>query len=128
MQQPDAEMTTAPLAQGALQQALDTLHEQGFVILPEVLPEAWVTATRAAFTAELQAGHGDRASQSGHGGFEPPLQAPFLDPRIIENTAVLQVLERALGERFFGCLPYGCLLYTSPSPRDGQISRMPSSA
>ena len=22
----------------------------------------------------------------------------------------------------------GCLLYTSPSPRDGQISRMPSSA
>ena len=23
---------------------------------------------------------------------------------------------------------YGCLLYTSPSPRDGQISRMPSSA
>ena len=25
-------------------------------------------------------------------------------------------------------LPKGCLLYTSPSPRDGQISRMPSSA
>ena len=24
--------------------------------------------------------------------------------------------------------PYGCLLYTSPSPRDGRISRMPSSA
>ena len=23
---------------------------------------------------------------------------------------------------------YACLLYTSPSPRDGQISRMPSSA
>ena len=32
------------------------------------------------------------------------------------------------------CLPemcitgYGCLLYTSPSPRDGLLSRMPSSA
>ena len=25
-------------------------------------------------------------------------------------------------------LPYGCLLYTSPSPRDGLLSRMPSSA
>ena len=24
--------------------------------------------------------------------------------------------------------PYGCLLYTSPSPRDGSLSRMPSSA
>ena len=23
---------------------------------------------------------------------------------------------------------YGCLLYTSPSPRDGLLSRMPSSA
>ena len=26
------------------------------------------------------------------------------------------------------CLLYGCLLYTSPSPRDGLLSRMPSSA
>ena len=69
MQQPDAEMTTAPLTEGALQQALDTLHEQGFVILPEVLPEAWVTATRAAFNAELQNGYRDLpTSQSGHGG------------------------------------------------------------
>ena len=25
-------------------------------------------------------------------------------------------------------LPGGCLLYTSPSPRDGLLSRMPSSA
>ena len=25
-------------------------------------------------------------------------------------------------------LPFGCLLYTSPSPRDRQKSRMPSSA
>ena len=25
-------------------------------------------------------------------------------------------------------LPWGCLLYTSPSPRDGLLSRMPSSA
>ena len=26
------------------------------------------------------------------------------------------------------CLIRGCLLYTSPSPRDGLLSRMPSSA
>ena len=25
-------------------------------------------------------------------------------------------------------IPYNCLLYTSPSPRDGLLSRMPSSA
>ena len=26
------------------------------------------------------------------------------------------------------CIENGCLLYTSPSPRDGLLSRMPSSA
>ena len=26
------------------------------------------------------------------------------------------------------CPPYTCLLYTSPSPRDNRVSRMPSSA
>ena len=30
------------------------------------------------------------------------------------------------GERI--ARPYSCLLYTSPSPRDGLLSRMPSSA
>ena len=30
-----------------------------------------------------------------------------------------------IGGGFGGC---GCLLYTSPSPRDGLLSRMPSSA
>ena len=29
---------------------------------------------------------------------------------------------------FFGAYPNICLLYTSPSPRDGLLSRMPSSA
>ena len=33
-----------------------------------------------------------------------------------------QTLHQATGEI------YGCLLYTSPSPRDGLLSRMPSSA
>ena len=31
------------------------------------------------------------------------------------------------GKRYLDCLS-ACLLYTSPSPRDGLLSRMPSSA
>ena len=31
-------------------------------------------------------------------------------------------------DRVSGSLPGGCLLYTSPSPRDATLSRMPSSA
>ena len=34
----------------------------------------------------------------------------------------------ALRDIDFGIFPYTCLLYTSPSPRDRQKSRMPSSA
>ena len=34
-----------------------------------------------------------------------------------------------IGEETFNSLPFlGCLLYTSPSPRDATLSRMPSSA
>ena len=32
------------------------------------------------------------------------------------------------GERLLDASRIGCLLYTSPSPRDGLLSRMPSSA
>ena len=31
-------------------------------------------------------------------------------------------------DRFTGKKPFVCLLYTSPSPRDRSLSRMPSSA
>ena len=34
----------------------------------------------------------------------------------------------ATGVSLFHMLTIGCLLYTSPSPRDGLLSRMPSSA
>ena len=43
----------------------------------------------------------------------------------------LKLVARALlpAEIVEGCtLHYDCLLYTSPSPRDGLLSRMPSSA
>ena len=34
----------------------------------------------------------------------------------------------SIGSAAFYSLPKDCLLYTSPSPRDGLLSRMPSSA
>ena len=34
----------------------------------------------------------------------------------------------ASSRSYMMALMYGCLLYTSPSPRDGLLSRMPSSA
>ena len=40
----------------------------------------------------------------------------------------LDAIEKALSEGDRGTLVNPCLLYTSPSPRDGLLSRMPSSA
>ena len=40
------------------------------------------------------------------------------------EKAIKQVLQTRFPEHGF----FGCLLYTSPSPRDGLLSRMPSSA
>ena len=38
------------------------------------------------------------------------------------------IYENALQDLRVGAHPYACLLYTSPSPRDATLSRMPSSA
>ena len=54
--------------------------------------------------------------------------------QIIERLNVadtrIQIMEKDLEENteFRIKWPRGCLLYTSPSPRDGLLSRMPSSA
>ena len=36
--------------------------------------------------------------------------------------------QREVGVSYFDAVSNACLLYTSPSPRDGLLSRMPSSA
>ena len=46
------------------------------------------------------------------------------DPRNIAKKAEEYLKSTGVGDTSF----WGCLLYTSPSPRDGLLSRMPSSA
>ena len=52
------------------------------------------------------------------------------DVEILSNSAKVDDSEELLNPQFFpiSASPYTCLLYTSPSPRDGLLSRMPSSA
>ena len=45
-----------------------------------------------------------------------------------QRTAELAGLHVNETSELFAEWDYGCLLYTSPSPRDGLLSRMPSSA
>ena len=44
-----------------------------------------------------------------------------------DHDGIDDALEQLLAERYAPVI-YICLLYTSPSPRDGLLSRMPSSA
>ena len=52
---------------------------------------------------------------------------PPENPSRLEKKAAEEV-EKQLKAIDFDKLTKGCLLYTSPSPRDGLLSRMPSSA
>ena len=59
---------------------------------------------------------------------EDLLQIDFAKLKEGHKESGLQISRRIRKEmdRLFG--PMACLLYTSPSPRDGLLSRMPSSA
>ena len=49
---------------------------------------------------------------------------PEIMPELIMKSGELGLLGLSISEEYGGI----CLLYTSPSPRDGLLSRMPSSA
>ena len=47
---------------------------------------------------------------------------------VLETSEIPKTMPADTGDDDEGCLSVPCLLYTSPSPRDGLLSRMPSSA
>jgi hypothetical protein len=126
MQLTAREKSTGELTSASLDLAQQTLSQQGFVVLEAVLPAHWVVTMRETFTAELQNHYASKPQtlvrQRHHGGFQPPLTMPFLDPQIIANPLVFQVLEQLLGQSFFGCLPYGCNT-TFPGSQEQNVHR-----
>ena len=66
-------------------------------------------------------GHYDTALKHFH-------MASEVDPRIGESHYNEAISLDALGRHGDATNHFFCLLYTSPSPRDGLLSRMPSSA
>ena len=58
-------------------------------------------------------------------------RTPILWIRSLEEERIVNLLHQAagrLGQRILIRWDFICLLYTSPSPRDATLSRMPSSA
>ena len=83
---------------------------------------------------DLNLSSGKLAAQCSHATAECILKAKRQSPQILDkylktgarkivcNTTNVDELKRIYGQA------KDCLLYTSPSPRDGLLSRMPSSA
>ena len=55
-----------------------------------------------------------------------PVMMPMIRRRAAGRIVCITSVSGLIGNR--GQVNYSCLLYTSPSPRDGLLSRMPSSA
>ena len=53
---------------------------------------------------------------------------PIADRLKTYSEFVLPLGDKGTKAQAARCMDCGCLLYTSPSPRDGLLSRMPSSA
>ena len=79
-----------------------------------------LTAFRAAFRRDFQV----------HVTTEPTDAVRILKEHPIEVIISDQKMPKLSGVEFFELIApdYPCLLYTSPSPRDRSLSRMPSSA
>ena len=67
------------------------------------------------------------------GGYRRIVDGNNIEVDGVGNRSTLTVIDEVVEacnavEVFVRCVGVGCLLYTSPSPRDRQKSRMPSSA
>ena len=106
------ERSSCLLKDSTLDTTIETFNKSGFVILDNVLPGSLISALRIEVNKELSkkyCGKSDKTKHKmGHGGIIAPLRPPFIDPSIIENPLVLQILERLFGKYFYGCFPYGC--------------------
>ena len=117
---------TLPLAEGRLSDRLaDQYWNDGFLFPIQVMPAEEAVGLRV----ELEA----LEAQWQNGGLPQPLNTYKrvnshcvmpLSCRIAADPRILDVVEGILGPNIM----IYCLLYTSPSPRDATLSRMPSSA
>ena len=97
------------------------MHEQGPVDFIEVIHNAVPTEVCAAIVERLRATRGLMPGAVGSGVFPELKHSKDLRISGLEGWQDVDVqLQQAVFK--------GCLLYTSPSPRDLSTSRMPSSA
>ena len=127
---------TAVLPDRAVQKALGGRTFSGRIFLVAVGKAAWQMAAAALRCLQQPIEKGVVVTKYGHvqGKLENLVcyegGHPVPDENGLAGTAAILELTKNLDESdtVLFLLSVGCLLYTSPSPRDRQKSRMPSSA
>jgi hypothetical protein len=95
------EQERGELSPQRLELACQRLSEVGYVIFEQALPLSLMEEVREA----LEANGSQPEGKERHDHF---LRGALVDPRIIDNPFALQVIEAAMGPKFFSSLPYGC--------------------
>ena len=85
-----------------------------------------VTLTGCSVLQPEETGLGDNITVSS--SEEAPYEAKDTDDKEVTSNLAEPVKDKGLGVSWELQGVYSCLLYTSPSPRDVEESRMPSSA
>ena len=102
------------------------------IILQELMHRTFVeTEGRAPRRHEIPkpCDHFDLIAGTGTGGLIAIMLGRLrLDIDTCKDVYVRMTRKVFETDKTFAGIPYSCLLYTSPSPRDGLLSRMPSSA
>ena len=117
------EILIARMAERADKVVVIIISGRPLVITDEIsLADAWVAAW-------LPGTEGDGVADVLFGDHPFTGKLPFSWPRSVEQLPFdfKNLPDQGCDAPLFG-YGYGCLLYTSPSPRDGLLSRMPSSA
>ena len=120
------------------QEQIDFYNENGYLGVENVLSQEEVSDLQRATDEFVEKSrevteHTDVFDlEPGHTPENPRvrrIKSPVLHHIVYEQTLrherILNIVEQLIGP---GVSHNGCLLYTSPSPRDGLLSRMPSSA
>ena len=115
-----------PLSIPIVSAAMDTISESDMAI--GLVREGGISVIHKNMSIENQAQQVFAVKRSESG--------VILNPITLQNTATALEAKKLMIDHNIGGIPIldsnkkliGCLLYTSPSPRDGLLSRMPSSA
>ena len=109
-------------ARGMVGLSVDAYDMQSFVFKVPVTTVAGFAGKRI----RVLASDGEQGAVAALGGSGVPMSLPEVLPALQQGTidGVNSVLGVFVAFRYYDA----CLLYTSPSPRDGLLSRMPSSA